>query len=404
MSVSITPTQSHQKSHQDPELNHSRLGSRQNSAGGEGLVPVQSRAERFSSVRVDDFEPVSNQDIQWKYTPLKAVATLADGPLDVSRIDADVSTTGSAKVEWLDRDSARMGRAGTPEDRASANAWTQVEQAQVITIAGDEASTATVKRHDLATQPRGAHTVIVAEPGSRGVVVLENTGSAMLTENVEIVVEDYADLTVVSLQDWAPDGVHLASHFTAIGRGARLKQVIVTLGGALIRVNPTAHLRGDGADVELYGLYFADAGQYIEHQVFVNHDAPQTRSRVAYKGALQGDGAHTVWVDDVLIGPKATGTDTYEQDRNLLLTDGARADSIPNLEIETGDIQGAGHANTSGHFDDEQLFYLQARGIPEEEAKRLVVHGFLTEIVQKIGIPELEERIEQALEAELADA
>src|SRR5690606_15999751 len=111
---------------------------------------------------------------------------LADGPLDVSRIDADVSTTGSAKVEWLDLDSARMGRAGTPEDRASANAWTQVEHAQVITIAGDEASTATVKRHDLATQPRGAHTVIVAERGSRGVVVLENTGSAMLTENVEI--------------------------------------------------------------------------------------------------------------------------------------------------------------------------------------------------------------------------
>ena len=145
-------------------------------------------------------------------------------------------------------------------------------------------------------------------------------------------------------------------------------------------------------------------GQFIEHQVFVNHDAPQTRSRVSYKGALHGEGAHTVWIGDVLISPNGTGTDSYEQNRNLLLSDGARADSVPNLEIETGDIAGAGHATTSGRFDDEQLFYLQARGIPELEARRLVVRGFLSEIVQKVGVPELEQRLEEAIEAELAGA
>jgi Fe-S cluster assembly protein SufD len=168
-----------------------------------------------------------------------------------------------------------------------------------------------------------------------------------------------------------------------------------------VRINPSTHLSSEGGDVELYGVYFADTGQHLEQQVFVNHDAPNTRSRVSYKGALQGAGAHTVWIGDVLIRPTAAGTDSYEQNRNLLLTDGARADSIPNLEIETGDIAGAGHASASGRFDDEQLFYLQARGIREDEARRLVVRGFLSEIVQKIGLPELEERLQVAIEAEL---
>jgi Fe-S cluster assembly protein SufD len=158
---------------------------------------------------------------------------------------------------------------------------------------------------------------------------------------------------------------------------------------------------GSGSDAELLGAYFADAGQHLEQQVYVFHDAPHTRSRVTYKGALQGEGARTVWVGDVLIGPKAVGTDTYEQNRNLVLTDGARADSVPNLEIETGDILGAGHASATGRFDDEQLFYLQSRGITEDEARRLVVRGFLAEIVQKIGSPALQDRLTDAIEAEL---
>ena len=120
------------------------------------------------------------------------------------------------------------------------------------------------------------------------------------------------------------------------------------------------------------------------------------------QAALQGAGARTVWIGDVLIGPDATGTDSYEANRNLVLTEGARADSIPNLEIETGDILGAGHASATGRFDDEQLFYLQARGIAEDEARRLVVLGFLAEIVQKIGIDELQDELVEAIEAELA--
>jgi Fe-S cluster assembly protein SufD len=122
---------------------------------------------------------------------------------------------------------------------------------------------------------------------------------------------------------------------------------------------------------------------------------------VDYKGALQGESAHTVWIGDVLIRPEATGTDTYERNRNLLLTDGARADSVPNLEILTGEVAGAGHASASGRLEDHHLFYLMARGIPLAEARRLVIRGFFGELIAKIGVPELRERITQSVEAEL---
>jgi Fe-S cluster assembly protein SufD len=244
--------------------------------------------------------------------------------------------------------------------------------------------------------------VITAKANSNSTVILQSSGEAVLSENVEIVVEDGASLTVVSLQEWHPDALHLASHFARVGRNAKLKHVVVTLSGTVVRVNPSVHLSGEGADGDLYGLYFADAGQHFEQRVYLHHVAQHTKGRVNYKGALQGKGARTVWVGDVLIGPDAAGTDSYEQNRNLVLSEGTRADSIPNLEIETGDILGAGHASATGRFDDEQLFYLQARGITEPEARRLVVIGFLSEIVQHIGNPALETRLHSAIEAELA--
>ena len=169
----------------------------------------------------------------------------------------------------------------------------------------------------------------------------------------------------------------------------------------MVRVAPSVRYAGPGGDAELLGLYFADAGQHLEHRLFVDHAEPNCRSRVDYKGALQGDQAHTVWIGDVLIRPEATGTDTYERNRNLLLTDGARADSVPNLEILTGEVAGAGHASASGRLEDHHLFYLMARGIPLEEARRLVIRGFFGELISKIGVPELRDRISAAVEAEL---
>jgi Fe-S cluster assembly protein SufD len=233
-------------------------------------------------------------------------------------------------------------------------------------------------------------------------VVLKFTGSATFAENVEIVVEDGAHLTVVALADWANDAVHHSHHHVRVGRAATVRHVAVSFGGDLVRMNTSVEFAGPGGEAELLGLYFADAGQHLEHRLFVDHNAPRTRSNVDYKGALQGQGAHSVWIGDVLIRKVAEGIDTYESNRNLVLTDGCQADSVPNLEIETGEIEGAGHASTTGRFDDEQLFYLMSRGVSETEARRLVVHGFFAGIIRKTGVPEIQAGLLAAVEAELA--
>ena len=378
-------------------------GAKAHSDGGWGAIPVQTRSARFSSVDVNDFVPVTGREVNWKHTPVARLTDLLSGDLDGSPYDVDLPSIHGVTAEWVDRADARVGSAGTPEDRASANAWSSFDKALAVSITGEDDKRVVLTRSALGSGARAGHTVITAAPFSRAMIILENAGSAHLAENVEIVLGDSANITLVTVQEWEDDAIHLASHFAEIGRDATLKHAVVTLGGSIVRVNPSAHLAEDGADVELLGLYFADAGQHLEQQVYVNHDAPHTKSRVNYKGALQGEGARTVWIGDVLIRQTAPGTDSYEQNRNLVLSEGTRADSIPNLEIETGDILGAGHASATGRFDDEQLFYLRARGIPEDEARRLVVRGFLTEIVQKIGSPELQNRLQQKIEDELSN-
>jgi len=377
-----------------------RLGISAHSDGA--FTPVQTRSERFASTDVDAFETVTGREIAWKLTPVARLGDLIDGPLDGSPAPLESAAVEGVEVSWVGRDDGRIGTAGLPEDRAAANAWSQFEQALAVRVTGEDEKVATLVRTGLGSAPRAAHTIIEAAPYARGVVVLQNEGEATLAENVEILAGEGAQLTIVTLQEWADDARHLANHFIRVGRDAKVKHIVVTLGGSIVRVNPSAHLVERGADGELLGLYFADGGQHLEQQVYVDHDAPDTRSRVTYKGALQGQGARTVWIGDVLIRNSATGTDSYEQNRNLVLSDGTRADSIPNLEIETGDIAGAGHASATGRFDDEQLFYLQSRGIREDEARRLVVRGFLSEIVQQIGVTELEDRLQLAIEAELA--
>jgi Fe-S cluster assembly protein SufD len=235
-------------------------------------------------------------------------------------------------------------------------------------------------------------------------VVVDYSGSATVAENVEILVGDGASLELVSVQGWDADAVHLSAHAAQLGRDARLKHVVVNLGGALVRLNPTVRFTGPGARADLLGVSFAGSGQHHEVRLYIDHDRPDCASDVLYKNALQGDGARTVWIGDVRIRPAATGTSTFELNRNLVLTDGARADSVPNLEIETGEIQGAGHASATGRFDDLQLFYLQSRGIPEDEARRLVVRGFFADVVGRIGVPDLEERLMAAIEARLENA
>jgi Fe-S cluster assembly protein SufD len=317
----------------------------------------------------------------------------------------DALAPESVRVEHLGADSALKGSSGyVPNDRISVRAWHASAETFAVTIPREveaaEPVIVTVNGTGVETAS-AAHAVVVAEPHSKATVVFRFEGSATLADNLEIVVGDGAHLTVVAVADWADDTVHHTHHHGKVGRDATLRHVAVSFGGDLVRMNTSVEYDGPGGEAELLGLYFADAGQHLEHRLFVDHNAPKTKSNVDYKGALQGEGAHSVWIGDVLIRKVAEGIETYESNRNLVLTDGCRADSVPNLEIETGEIEGAGHASTTGRFDDQQLFYLQSRGIAEDEARRLVVHGFFADIIRKIGVPQIEQRLLDTVEREL---
>lgn len=365
-------------------------------------VPIQTRSERTKSTKLDDFAEISTREEQWRYIGSDELGGLDQSGLEEFSGDITATTTDGVETSWIESDHALFGSAGTPEDRVSAAGWEAAKAAYLIAIAANSSpEPSSIEIKSLVSVPSALHVIVNAAKGSQATVVLEHNGDAVLSENIEIIVDDEASLTLVSIQEWNTKSIHSSAQFAKLGRNSKFKHVVVSLGGSVVRVTPSAYFDAPGGDVSLFGLYFADAGQYLEHRIFVDHSEPNCKSRVTYKGALQGQKAHTVWVGDVLIRAAAEGTDTYELNRNLLLTDGARADSVPNLEIETGQIQGAGHASASGRFDDEQLFYLQARGIDELEARRLVVRGFLMEIVQQIGISELEDRLAQAIENEL---
>jgi Fe-S cluster assembly protein SufD len=368
------------------------------------VVPVASRAEWFASFDVDAFEVPGGREEIWRFTPMKRLRDLHAGAQPTGTATVEIARGTEVLVDTARRGDERLGVAGTPADRIAAQAWCSFTDATVVTVPR-ETATSTPVMITVTGPGEGnlayGHLQVRAERFAEAVVVIDHRGSGTYADNIELVVDDGAKLTVVAVHDWADDVVHVSAHHAKLGRDATLRHTVITLGGDVVRVSPTATFAERGGDAELLGLYFADAGQHFEHRTFIDHAVPNCRSNVTYKGALQGDRAHTVWIGDVLIRAAAEGTETFELNRNLVLTDGARADSVPNLEIETGEIVGAGHASATGRFDDEQLFYLQARGIPEDQARRLVVRGFFHEILLKINVPELRERLEAAIEAEL---
>jgi Fe-S cluster assembly protein SufD len=373
------------------------------------LEHVDSHLHPEGSFVVDDHAvPMGLEEI-WRFTPLKRLRGLhEDTPLDGDDFTVEADTApGVTAVSVPVADSARGLSGYVPVDRVSARAWAAATSVFEVTIPKDavlDEKPTTVWLKGGHVEPATAgHLLIRAGAFSRSVVIVDYSGSATWAENIEVVLEDGAQLTFVTVQDWADDTVHVVNQHARVGRDAALKHVTVTLGGDVVRASTSADYVGTGGSVEMFGVYFADAGQHMEHRLFVDHTAPHTRSNVDYKGALQGQDAHTVWIGNVLIRKIAEGIDTFEQNDNLVLTDGAHADSVPNLEIETGEIVGAGHASTTGRFDDQHLFYLMSRGIEEEEARRLVVHGFFNDVIRRIGVPELQERLVAAIEDELAE-
>lgn len=388
------------ESHVDPAAQAGRSGG--------GVAFGTSRADRVSSRELADFPVLTGREEDWRFTPLQRLVGLHLPDGDESRLSGpapsvQVQAQDGVTVETVAREDSRLGSVLVPDDRVSAAAWNSFTEATVVTVPADlelsEPIRITVEGSSDAAAAQ--HLLVVAAPHSRADVVITHRGTAVMAQNVEFDVQDGAGLNVTSIQAWEDQAVHASAQQAAVAKDATFKHVAVSYGGSLVRLTPTARFTGPGAETELYGLYFADAGQHLEQRLFVDHAVPNCTSNVLYKGALQGQDAHTVWVGDVLIRKEAEGTDTYEKNQNLILSDGARADSVPNLEIETGVIEGAGHASATGRFDEEQLYYLMARGIPETEARKLVVRGFLSEIIQKIGVEDVEQELAEIMEDEL---
>ena len=378
-------------------------------------VPAVDRSERLRSANPADFPVPVGREEEWRFTPIAQLRDLLTE--DVSAVVASGSVTlevkapSDVKVERVahrgtQRD-PRLGTVGVPAERVAALAFSAAATATVLTVPQDTQLTEPIVVRAHGSSAAGAdfgHILLEVEALSSAVVVLDHVGSATYADNLEIRVGDQGHLTVVSLLDWDLDTVHLSAHHIEVGRDSRVVHVVVSLGGEVLRITPEVTFAGPGGDIELLGLFFTDPDQHHEHRIFVDHSEPHCRSNVNYKGALIGEGAHSVWIGDVLIRAGAVGTETYEINRNLLLSDGPRADSVPNLEIETGDVASAGHASVTGRLDDDQLFYLMARGIPELEARRLVVTGFFAELRDRIGVPFVTERLASALETELERA
>ncbi|WP_226346186.1 Fe-S cluster assembly protein SufD [Agilicoccus flavus] len=368
------------------------------------VVPDTSRGERRRSFDAADFPVPTGREEEWRFTPVDRLGVLladtgAGGDLTWStRLPAGVSAREIGAAE------ARELSPMPPADRPAALAHARSGGALHVDVPADAEIDEPVRidLRGIAGQAAFGHLVLTTGRHSRATVVLSHAGSGAVSELVSVVTGDGSDLTLVTLQEWDDDALHLTQQDVTVGRDASVRHIAVTLGGRVVRVCTNTEYAGPGGSFDGLGVYFADAGQDLEHRLFVDHEAPRCSSNVEYKGALQGETAHTVWVGDVLIRAAAEGTQTYELNRNLVLTEGARADSVPNLEIETGQIEGAGHASATGRFDDEQLFYLQARGIPEEEARRLVVRGFFADVVARIGVPDVVEHLMEAIDAELA--
>ncbi|WP_235738718.1 Fe-S cluster assembly protein SufD [Nocardioides alcanivorans] len=366
---------------------------------------VESHLNPPASYDLADHPVPTGREEVWRFTPIKRLRGLLDGA--AAEGDLGLETTLPEGVTWTTITADEAVELGelAPNERPAALAAALTSEAKLLDVPAeaqiDEPVIIRLTGNSVDDLVWG-RTLFRVGAHAKVTIVLVHTGSTRYSAIQSFLVGDGAHVNVLTLQDWADDAVHLGRDSIRVGRDARVKHTAISFGGDLVRLHANVEYAGPGGEAELLGLYFADEGQHLEHRLFADHNAPKTKSNVTYKGALQGKDAHTVWVGNVLIRKVAEGIETYEENRNLILTDGTICDSVPNLEIETGEIAGAGHASATARFDDEQLFYLRSRGISEKEAQRLVVHGFFNDLIRRVGVPSIEEQLLATVEAELA--
>lgn len=356
-------------------------------------APPTDLAPRIRSNDPAAFPLPNGREEEWRFTPLSSVQDF----FEVRALPTLGFTSSSPFVALgeLDDDTFAVDRPAAVARHAAAHAIV-VEipegyvSAEVIDVTLVGAGAAAV-----------GHIIIRCGRHAEATVVLRHDLGADSSGTIVTHIGDGARLTILSLMDGPGTSRHMWQWHSVVGRDANLNALSVTMGGAFIRMCPSVEFAGPGGAVDVVGAFLTQGAEYQEHRVFIDHNQPHCSSNVVYKGALSGESSHSVWVGDVLVRRDAVGIDTYELNRNLLLNDGPRADSVPNLELETGDVAGAGHASATGRFDDEQLFYLQSRGIPEDLARHLVVRGFFVDVLAMIGDETLRREVLTGLEARI---
>lgn len=385
------------------------------------ITPANSmptKGDRYQSANPEEFPVPHGKDEDWRFTPLRRLRGLENAssgkaaPAARAKVSVDTGDQDAVTYSEIGMDDERTGRAGLPVDRPAAEAWVNSPVADHVLVSKDTKLdapvTVTVTGGGDEVTTYGT-IVIELEAHAEAIVVVRYVGDGAHSDNLEFVVGDGAHLTTVVWEDWGRTSVHLSNSHVLVGRDATVRHTVANFGGDVVRSVPHVRFEGPGGDAEMLGVSFADAGQYFEQRLLVDHSVPNCKSNVLYKSALQGESgghgseARTVWIGDVLIRPEAIGTDTYETNKNLVLTEGARADAVPNLEIQTGEIIGAGHAATVGRFDDEHMFYLKSRGISDEEARRLIIRGFFTDVIRRVPVDSVRENLEDVVEQELVN-
>lgn len=230
--------------------------------------------------------------------------------------------------------------------------------------------------------------LVVADHHAKASVYVTFTGDveATVTDVVEAVARDGASLDLLTAQQWGLSVDQVSTRRGRVERDGTYRHLEVTLGGKTVYLRPDLQLAGDGGTGELLGVYFVETGQHVEHRSLVHHEGSHTVSNALYKGALQGK-CRAAWYGNIRIEPNARQTTSDETNRNLILSDEARADSIPFLEILTSDVAGCGHHSSIGQIDEIQLFYLESRGVPRFEALQMLIFGFFREVTDRADLP-----------------
>ncbi len=246
-----------------------------------------------------------------------------------------------------------------------------------------------------------SHIIVYLEPGASVTYVHEaasptESGAASLhVGNMEIHVGEGANLRFVELQSWGQHVWNISHERARVERDGNLEWIFGAIGSRVTKNFSDLDLVGEGSTGKVSGFYITNNAQHLDHDTQQNHLAPHTTSDLLYKGALL-DNSRSVWQGMIYVAPGAAKTDGYQANRNLVLSEGARADSIPGLEILADDVR-CTHGATVGKIDPEPVFYLQSRGIPESEAKRLIVEGFFDPIMQRIPFDGVRQRFQQAI-------